>query len=50
MLFENHKWSENVPEAISEVLKFKTFQGGIPLEPSRGYAVACSPFAPLTFL
>ena len=50
MLFENHKWSENMPEAISEGLKFKTFLGGLPTEPSRGHVVACSPFAPLNFL
>ena len=48
MLFENHKWSENVPEAISEGLKFKTFLGGIPTKPSRGHA--CSPFAQINFL
>ena len=28
MSFENQKWSENVPEVISEGLKFKKFLGG----------------------
>ena len=46
MLFENHNWSENVPEAISEDLKFKHFLGGMPPDSPRGRAVTCSPFLP----
>ena len=50
MSFEIHKWSENVPEAISEGLKFKNFLGGMPPDSPRGRAIARSPFAPLNFL
>ena len=36
MSFENHKWSENVPEAISEGLKFKYFLGACLQTPLEG--------------
>ena len=50
MSVENQKWSENVPEVISEGLKFKKiFLGAMPPDPPTEYAVTCSPFAPPNF-
>ena len=49
MSFENHKWSENEPEAISEGLKFKNFLGRMPPDSPRGQAVTRSPFSPPKF-
>ena len=46
MSFENHKWSENVPEGISEGLKFKHFVGAClqtPLEGTLLHAVLLLP-------
>ena len=46
MSLENHKWSENVPEAISEGLKFKHFLGAYLQTPLEGALLHAAPSPP----